>query len=92
MTAKMIDNRARKLVLLQQQIESLEKIAEVLRNELKTALDEEQTEELTTLSGRIVRYQTITSSRFDGAGFKKAQPELYRIYQRQTTTRRFTIA
>ena len=92
MTAKMIDNRAKKLHVLQQQIDGLEKIAEILRNELKEAMDEAGAEEITTISGRVVRYQTITSNRFDSAGFKKGQPDLYRFYMKQTTTKRFTVA
>ena len=92
MTAKMIDNRAKKLHVLQQQIDGLEKIAEILRNELKEAMDEAGAEEITTISGRVVRYQTITSNRFDSARFKKGQPDLYRFYMKQTTTKRFTVA
>lgn len=39
-----------------------------------------------------IRYKTVTSSRFDSAAFKTTHSELYNQYQKQTTTRRFTVA
>lgn len=39
-----------------------------------------------------IRYKTVTSSRFNSAAFKTTHAELYNQYQKQITTRRFTVA
>lgn len=91
MTDKSLNAKARKLAVLMEQIEGLEKLAEVVRQQIKDELEARDLEELKTLDGRIVRWQTITTTRFDGATFKKALPEIYQQYSRTTTTRRFTL-
>lgn len=49
------------------------------------------TEEMTVDIFKI-RWAHVTSSRFDSASFKKAMPELYGQFTKQTESRRFSIA
>ena len=92
LTNKQIDNRAKKLETIEAEIAALEEQAEAVKAELKAALEEQNTEELKTLSGMIIRWKTIVNSRFDGKAFKAANPALYAAFSKETATKRFTIA
>lgn len=92
MTDRTIDARAHKLHVLTQQIENLEKVAEVLRQQLKAELESRNVEEVKTIGGLTIRWQTINGTRFDGSSFKAAEPELYRQYLKTTCSRRFTLS
>ena len=64
---------------------------EALRDELKAEMLMRGTEEME--AGQfIMRYQTITSNKFDNSAFKKALPDIYKAYLRQSISKRFTIA
>ena len=92
LTNKQIDNRAKKLEALEAEITELEKKAEAVKAEIKAELEERDIEELTTESGRIIRWQFITSKRFDSKAFKNAHPAMYAAFITVTGSRRFTIA
>ena len=40
----------------------------------------------------IARYTTVLSNRFDTTTFKREHGEMYRMYTKQTTSRRFSVA
>lgn len=40
----------------------------------------------------IARYTTVLSNRFDTTAFKREHGEMYKMYTKQTTSRRFTVA
>ena len=64
---------------------------EALRDELKAEMLMRGTEEME--AGQfIMRYQTITSNKFDNSAFKKALPDIYNAYLRQSISKRFSIA
>lgn len=62
-----------------------------LEDDIKETMTERGVEELCVDVYKI-RWQTVESSRFDSAKFKKAMPELYSQYTKQTSSRRFSIA
>lgn len=62
-----------------------------IENEIKATMSAAGVEEMTVDVYKI-RWATVNSSRFDNASFKKAMPELYKKYTKQTTARRFTVA
>lgn len=65
--------------------------ADALRDTIKAELLNRDTEELQ--AGRfIIRWPTVLTSRFDTTAFKKATPEVYKAYLKQTTSRRFSVA
>ena len=65
--------------------------AEAIKDEIKREMDTRNTEELE--AGRyIVRYTSVLTQRFDTTAFKKALPEVYKGYLKQSASRRFTIA
>ena len=65
--------------------------AESLRDSIKQEMMERGTEEL-ECGQYIVRYQSIVTNRFDNSTFKKALPEVYAAFIKQSTSRRFSIA
>ena len=76
---------------LESLIEEAKAEAETLRDEIKAEMLNRDTEEL-EVGSHIVRWTPVLSNRFDTTAFKKAMPELYRSYTKQTASRRFSIA
>lgn len=64
---------------------------ESIKDELKAEMLRRNTEEL-DLGCFIVRYQSIVSNKFDNSAFKKALPDVYKSFLRQSTAKRFSIA
>ena len=65
--------------------------ADAIRDEIKQYMLSAETEEL-EVGQYMVRYQSIVSNRFDSSAFKKALPEVYKSFIRQSTSKRFSIA
>lgn len=64
---------------------------EALKDEIKAEMLARNTEELT--AGRyICRWTSVLSNRFDSTTFKKEHAEMYKLYTKQTSSRRFSIA
>ena len=65
--------------------------AETIRDALKAEMLERETEELIAGS-YIIRYKTVSTSRFDSTAFKKHYTDLYKAFLKQSTSHRFTIS
>ena len=65
--------------------------AEAIRDELKQEMLERDTEEL-ECGQYIVRYTSVLTQRLDTTAFKKALPDVYKSFIKQSTSRRFSIA
>lgn len=75
---------------LEKHIREVEQVAEQLRSEIKNQMILEDTEEI-CIGKHIVRWSTVLTQRFDSTTFKREFPEVYRMYMKQTTSRRFSI-
>lgn len=64
---------------------------EALKDSIKAEMDARGVEELEA-GQHIIRFTSVLSQRFDTTAFKKALPELYKQYTKQTASRRFSIA
>ncbi len=65
--------------------------AEALKDSIKAEMLARETEELQ--AGRfIVRWTSVLTSRFNSSEFKKAMPDVYAAFMKQTASRRFTIS
>ena len=64
---------------------------ESLKDTIKREMDTRGVEELEA-GQYIARFTTVLSNRFDTTAFKREHGEMYRIYTKQTTSRRFSIA
>ena len=65
--------------------------AEAIRDSIKQEMLDRELEEL-ECGQYIIRYQSIISNRFDNSAFKKALPDVYQAFIRQSTSKRFSIA
>ena len=65
--------------------------AEAIRDSIKQEMLSRELEEL-ECGQYIIRYQSIVSNRFDSSSFKKAIPDVYQAFIRQSTSKRFSIA
>ena len=65
--------------------------AESLRDEIKQQMLEADTETLEA-GAYIVRWTNTLTQRLDTTALKKAMPDLYKSFIKQTASRRFTIS
>lgn len=80
-----------KLQELEAFIEEIKAEAEAVRDEIKEQMLSEDTEEM--IAGQyIVRWTSVLTNRFDTTAFKKALPEVYKSFTKQSASRRFTIS
>lgn len=72
-------------------IEEAKAEAEAIRDSIKQEMMERDTEELA--AGKyIVRWTSVLSNRFDTTSFKKVYGDLYKVFTKQSASRRFTIS
>ena len=91
MSINEMESKVAKLLEWEALLEEAKQEAETLRDEIKMEMLSRNTEELET--GRyIVRWTSIVSNRFDTTAFKKEHGEMYKLYTKQTASKRFTIA
>lgn len=64
---------------------------EALKDAIKKEMDSRGVEELEA-GQYIARFTTVLSSRFDTTAFKREHGEMYRMFTKQTTSRRFSIS
>jgi len=65
--------------------------AEAIRDTIKAEMLDRNTEELQ--AGRfIIRWTSILTSRFDSTAFKKAMPDVYKAFLKQSASKRFSIS
>ena len=71
-------------------IREAEAEAEALKDAIKAEMQKQNKEEMSV--GRyVVRWKDVTSNRFDSTAFKKVMPDVYNMYTKQTTSKRFSI-
>lgn len=71
-------------------IREAEAEAERIKDEIKKELTEQGKEEM--IVGRyIVRWTNVSTNRFDSTRLKDAMPDVYKMYIKQTESRRFSI-
>ena len=76
---------------LEELIEEAKANAEAVKDSIKAELLMRDTEEL-EVNGKIIRWTSVLSNRFDTTAFKKSYGELYKQFVKQVSSRRFSIA
>jgi predicted phage-related endonuclease len=90
-TTNELISKIEELKQLERLIKEAEKEVESLKNEIKEEMQLRNTEEM-EVGIYIVRNTSVLSNRFDSTTFKKAMPEVYKMYVKQTASRKFTIS
>ena len=66
-------------------------LRQAIRDTIKAEMLARDTDELT--AGRfIVRWRSVLTSRFNSSEFKKAMPDVYAAFTRQSKSRRFSVS
>ena len=63
---------------------------EAIKDEIKREMERRGVEEIEA-GQYIARFTTVLSNRFDTTTFKREHGEMYKLYTKQTTSRRFSI-
>ena len=90
-TTNELVSKIEELKQLERLIKEAEKEVEALKDEIKEEMQLRNTEEM-EVGIYIVRNTSVLSNRFDSTTFKKAMPEVYKMYVKQTASRKFTIS
>lgn len=91
MTTNELTSKVRELKEFKAMAEELEAEITAIEDEIKAEMTARDTEEMTVDVFKI-RWTKVTSRRLDSTRFKKAMPELYGQFTKQTESRRFSIA
>lgn len=90
MLNKEIISKIEELKELEALVREAEAEIKALQEDIKKELTEQNTEELSV--GRyVVRWTSVSTDRFDSTKFKDAMPEVYKMFIKQTKSRRFSI-
>lgn len=95
MSNEILTAKIKELKDLEQMQTELKAEIETIKDELKSILVEQNTEELivnTSDEVHIIRYTTVLSQRLDSTQLKKKLPEIYTAYLKQVSSKRFSIA
>lgn len=95
MSNEILTAKIKELKELEQMQAELKAEIETIKDELKSVLVEQDTEELVVNANNeihIIRFTTVLSQRFDSTQLKKKLPEVYTAYLKQVQSKRFSIA
>ena len=84
-------NKIEELNSWEQLMEEARAEAEALRDSIKQEMPERDTEEL-ECGQYIIRWTSVLTQRFDTTSFKKAMPDVYKSFIKQSASKRFSIA
>lgn len=90
MSANELTSKIRELKELKQMAEELAAEITSIEDEIKAEMTARNVNEM-AIDVFKVRWTSVTSSRFDSTAFKKAMPDMYNAFTKQTTSRRFTV-
>lgn len=91
MSERMILNRIKKLMELEEQMKSLQQQADKLKEEIKADMEAKKQEEIKA-GNHVVRFKTIVTNRLDSKALQSSLPDVYKQFVKQTESRRFTVA
>jgi predicted phage-related endonuclease len=91
MSTNDIVSKIEQLKELEELIEDAQREVEALKDEIKSEMLKQNTEEM-TVGKYIVRWTSVLSNRFDSTAFKKVMPEVYKAYTKQVSSRRFSVS
>ena len=91
MTEKQIENRIKKLQIIEAKQKELEDQADALKAEIKADMESKGLDELET-KNFLIRWKEVIINRLDGKALKADLPEIYSQYCKASASRRFTVA
>lgn len=86
-----LDSKIKDLRELRRMKEELEAEIEAITDTIKAEMEASSVDELAGTDWRAT-WKEITTTRLDGARLKKSAPQLFDLYAKTTTARRFVLA
>ena len=83
-------SKVEELKQLEALIREAEAEAERLKEEIKAEMTKQSKEEM-IVDRYVIRWTNVVSNRFDSTAFKAVMPDVYRMYVKETKSRRFSI-
>lgn len=90
MSTSELNKLAQELKELEVMADELDAEIENIKDKIKAEMDSRNVQEVNAGMFKI-KYQLITSERFDSKRFREENEELYKSYQKKVITKRFTI-
>ncbi len=90
MGERALQNRIRRLQILERQQAEIEAEKAKLKEEVRKDMEKKGIDQVKT-DNFIVRCKKIISNRFDSKRFRAEHEDLYKSYQKQQVTMRFTV-
>ena len=91
MTMEEITHKVKELKEMEEILKDAQAAVDAIKEELKDEMNKRNTEELKV--GRyIIRWTSVTSNRLDTTKFKDALLDLYKMYTKEVSSKRFTIS
>ena len=91
MSINEISAKIEQLKELEDLIKEAEAEVEALKDEIKSEMLKRDTEEM-KVGKYIVRWTSVLSSRFDTKKFKELHEDMYKVFTKQVSSRRFTVS
>ena len=89
MTDKQMEAKARELRELLALITEAQSEAEAIKDELKVAMGERESVQAGEYK---ITYKTVKTARMDTTALKKAMPDIFAAFTKESVTRRFCVA
>lgn len=89
MTDKQMEAKARELRELHALITEAQSEAEAIKDELKAAMGERESVQAGEYK---ITYKTVKTARMDTTALKKAMPDIFAAFTKESVTRRFCVA
>lgn len=86
-----LNNKVMELKELEQYAKEIAAEIDGIKDEIKAEMTDRGTEEM-TVGVFTVRYKEVTQNRFDSKRFQADHGDLYREYQKASTSKRFTVS
>ena len=90
MTDRTFDNKVAKLMALQEELDTITKQMDLLKEDIKAEMTARDTDRISTKKYSAT-WQSIISNRFDSVAFKKVHDDLYKMFSKSSETKRFTF-
>lgn len=89
MTIKEMEQKARELREMLALIAEAQAEADAIKDELKAAMGDRESVQAGEYK---ITYKTVKSSRMDTTALKKAMPDIFTAFSKESVTRRFCVA
>lgn len=90
MDTKMLDEKVLEIKKWENEVKNIQNIIDNLKSEIKQVMEENHVDEIITDTFKIT-WKEVKSNKFDSKSFKADNDILYKMYLKESVTKRFAI-